>query len=211
MRLVLLSDTHGFHDQIEVPPGDVLIHAGDFTMTGEERECNSFARWLDSQPHAMKIVVYGNHDLCYDPERARGRFPIPLPAIVLNNSGLEYKGIQFWGSPITPWFGGEFWAFNKHRGEEIQKVWANIPDYANVLITHGPPRNFQDHTLSGDYAGCSDLLRRINDLKNLKLHVFGHIHEGYGEFSAPDNPTFVNASCVDFNYRPVNKPIVVEI
>jgi predicted phosphodiesterase len=32
MRIVLISDTHGLHRQLEVPPGDLLIHAGDFTF-----------------------------------------------------------------------------------------------------------------------------------------------------------------------------------
>lgn len=218
MRLVLISDTHGFHGALNVPEGDVLIHAGDFTMTGEQHECESFARWLDTQPHALKIVIYGNHDLCYDPDRARGRQPVDLPAVVLNNSGIEYQGIQFWGSPVTPWFGGDIWAFNKHRGEEIKAVWDKIPSYTNVLITHGPPSTILDKTVSRAQAGCEDLANRVAFLTDLKLHVFGHIHEGYGReelgrgrYGFEPGPVFVNASSVDFNYRPVNKPITVEI
>merc|ERR1719469_711405 len=37
-RFVCFSDTHGLHDQIakeHCPEGDVLLHAGDFTNTGE--------------------------------------------------------------------------------------------------------------------------------------------------------------------------------
>jgi predicted phosphodiesterase len=29
MRIVCISDTHSMHRQIEVPEGDLLIHAGD--------------------------------------------------------------------------------------------------------------------------------------------------------------------------------------
>ena len=56
----------------------------------------------------------------------------------------------------------------------------------------------------------------------LKLHVFGHIHESYGQIydyysseTTWDSPTIprgclnVNASIMDGNYRPVNKPIRV--
>ena len=40
MRIVALSDTHGQHGHIAVPPGDVLIHAGDLTLHGEPgRSC----------------------------------------------------------------------------------------------------------------------------------------------------------------------------
>ena len=35
LRLVFLSDTHGFHD-LEVPPGDVLVHAGDGCKRDED-------------------------------------------------------------------------------------------------------------------------------------------------------------------------------
>eukprot|EP01027_Heterolobosea_sp_BB2_P012440 GEZU01018033.1.p1 GENE.GEZU01018033.1~~GEZU01018033.1.p1 ORF type:complete len:122 (-),score=30.70 GEZU01018033.1:76-441(-) len=34
LRFVVLSDTHCLHDQLNVPPGYVLIHAGDFTNKG---------------------------------------------------------------------------------------------------------------------------------------------------------------------------------
>jgi Icc-related predicted phosphoesterase len=43
-----------------------------------------------------------------------------------------------------------------------------------------------------------------------KLHVFGHIHEGYGR-SANDHTEFVNASHVDEKYRAVNPPIYLTL
>jgi Icc-related predicted phosphoesterase len=42
-----------------------------------------------------------------------------------------------------------------------------------------------------------------------KLHIFGHIHEGYGSFTDVDC-RYLNASIVDFFYDPVNRPFVVE-
>ena len=35
LRIACISDTHGRHRSITVPPCDVLIHAGDFTNVGE--------------------------------------------------------------------------------------------------------------------------------------------------------------------------------
>ena len=32
MRIVCISDTHEFHDELVLPQGDLLIHAGDFTL-----------------------------------------------------------------------------------------------------------------------------------------------------------------------------------
>ena len=43
-----------------------------------------------------------------------------------------------------------------------------------------------------------------------RLHVFGHIHEGYGREEA-DGTLFVNASTCDEDYRPVNPPVVVDL
>jgi predicted phosphodiesterase len=31
MKIVCISDTHEKHKQLNLPKGDVLIHAGDFT------------------------------------------------------------------------------------------------------------------------------------------------------------------------------------
>ena len=57
MRFVCISDTHGLHRNVSVPPGDVLVHAGDFTNTGEQEQVEDFHDWMASQPHALKIVI----------------------------------------------------------------------------------------------------------------------------------------------------------
>ena len=43
-----------------------------------------------------------------------------------------------------------------------------------------------------------------------QLHVFGHIHEGYGERFL-GGIHFVNASLCDERYRSVNAPVVVDL
>ena len=35
LRFVAISDTHNKHDDLVVPPGDVLIHAGDVTYAAQ--------------------------------------------------------------------------------------------------------------------------------------------------------------------------------
>ena len=35
LRIACISDTHGRHRSVRVPPCDVLIHGGDFTNVGE--------------------------------------------------------------------------------------------------------------------------------------------------------------------------------
>jgi predicted phosphohydrolase len=61
MRLVFVSDTHT-HRNINLPEGDVLVHAGDATSTGTLPQVSQFLEWFSSQPHRHKIFIAGNHD-----------------------------------------------------------------------------------------------------------------------------------------------------
>lgn len=63
IRIVCISDTHSRHgNMLQLPPGDVLIHAGDFTNTGSRRDTEEFVAWMDAQPYKHKIFIAGNHD-----------------------------------------------------------------------------------------------------------------------------------------------------
>ena len=42
------------------------------------------------------------------------------------------------------------------------------------------------------------------------MHVFGHIHNGYGQRQIGQT-LYVNAAICDEDYRPVNAPVVVEL
>jgi Icc-related predicted phosphoesterase len=187
-RVVLVSDTHGFHD-FDVPAGDVLVHAGDLTGRGRLRELEEANRWLASLPHPVKIAIAGNHDFCFQDEPAAARRALTA-AIYLQDEGVEAAGLRFWGSPWQPWFYD--WAFNLERGPALAEKWAQIPEDVDVLVTHGPPAGILDQTSDARAVGCADLLRRVAIVKPA-LHVFGHIHEARGALWK--GPTlFVNAS-----------------
>jgi 3',5'-cyclic AMP phosphodiesterase CpdA len=47
---------------MNIPDGDVIIHAGDFTEAGTKAETLNFLSWFKSLPHPHKILVAGNHD-----------------------------------------------------------------------------------------------------------------------------------------------------
>lgn len=103
-RIACLSDTHGLHDALTIPDGDVLIHAGD-TSTGGARELLS--------------------DVTY-----------------LLDERTDAAGLYIWRQP--------------------------------------------------------------------RLHVFGHIHEGYGR-THPGETILVSASSCDAGYTPVNPPVVIDL
>ena len=80
-RFVCISDTHGRHRKImHMPPGDVLLHAGDITNCGELRQLQDFSQWLSEQTqYTHKVVIAGNHDITlhreyYAQEHNRRRF-----------------------------------------------------------------------------------------------------------------------------------------
>lgn len=200
------------HDDIQhIPDGDVLVHAGDCLGRGSLSELEGFNYWLGELPHAHKILIAGNHDWCFQ-TRADSARKLVTNAIYLEDSGVTINGLKFWGSPVTPNFRN--WAFNRDRGPEIAKHWALIDAETDVLITHGPPGGIFDSVIGTGFGlgvGCRELYRRIDQLK-LKAHIFGHIHESYGVGTrAKDGVVFVNACICNEAYRPMNRPIVIDI
>lgn len=206
-RIVCLSDTHNCNHEIDVPDGDILIHSGDATIRGTVEEIASFNRWFKCLPHKYKIFVAGNHDWLFELDNANARSLLDPSIIYLQDSSIEVEGLSIYGSPWQPRFFD--WAFNVDRGPQMAAKWKLIPDRVDILITHGPPNGILDLTPAGDNAGCEELLKRVSHVRP-RLHVFGHIHLGYGvadEFGVK----FVNASNCDERYFPTNPPIVVEI
>lgn len=208
MQIVCMSDTHGQHCNIHVPDGDVLIHAGDFTRTGTLYETEDFLSWYSGLPHPYKVFIAGNHDKGFENEKEKFKQKIPSNVVYLEDSGIQIENLYFWGSPYTPKFFN--WSFGKNRGEEILAYWNKIPSCTNVLITHGPPKNILDTTYKGHHVGCADLLNVLATLQNLKLHVFGHIHEAYGIYSEK-NCIFINASVLNRKYKKSAEPMVITL
>ena len=212
MKIVCLSDTHNSNGQIKVPDGDVLIHAGDATITGTIDEIVLFNEWFAGLPHQHKIFVAGNHDWLFETNNRTARNLLDDSIIYLQDSAVEIEGVKIYGSPWQPRFFD--WAFNLKRGAEIAEKWKLIPDDVEILITHGPPHGILDEVPRKYFVentGCEELRKKVDELTkgNLKLHVFGHIHCGYGQFEI-SGVQFVNASNCDESYAPTNAPIIVE-
>jgi Icc-related predicted phosphoesterase len=158
---------------------------------------------MSSQPAIYKIFVAGNHDdMCEAVPSLVKQLFHENDIIYLDNAQVEIEGIKIWGSPYTPRYGG--WSFMKERGDEMSRIWKMIPEDTDILITHGPPMNILDFTLRGKVnAGCWDLAHKIKQIKP-KLHLFGHVHEGYGTHF--DGTTrYYNSSILDVDYQFTNE------
>jgi Icc-related predicted phosphoesterase len=212
MRITFISDTHTKQLELDLPGGDLLIHAGDIMNSGRDKgDIHEFCEWFESQDYKHKIFVAGNHDRMFE------NHPLESNTIV-NNYNVTYlqddediiDDVKIYGSPWQPEFMG--WAFNlPRRGDELKEKWDAIPKDTDILITHGPPQDHLD--VSGPpynepHLGC-ELLRVKVDDQPPKIHVFGHIHGGYG-YKFHNGTHFINASVLNERYYQVNDPLTVD-
>lgn len=223
-RIICISDTHWRHEGMKLSDGDILIHAGDFCGYGNLNEAVRFCQWFANQPHAQKVICPGNHDLCTDASHCKGSIASAVKVRdifrdagihLLIHEAVTINGLNFFGSPWTPEFYDWAWMRPRNVLANPRGLWRSIPDNTDVLVTHGPPFGVADLAPIGGHVGCKGLLERICQISP-RLHVFGHIHEGYGRGSYGTRGNnqvchWVNASSVDSEYRQVNKPIIVDL
>jgi Icc-related predicted phosphoesterase len=219
MKLVVISDTHSYHREVNVPDGDVLICCGDITNKGELSIIEDFSNWLKELQHKNKVVIFGNHELgmANGPKRKKAIELIESSgAFYLENSEVVIDGLKFYGSPATPRFYD--WEWNYNRGEDIAKEWSKIPEDVNILITHGPPYGTLDMVEDTIFnrgrdlhQGCKDLKNRQSNLKELKCHLFGHLHSDGSKIVKFNNVIYGNAAICTEQYQPTNKPLVIEL
>lgn len=198
MRIVAVADTHLYHGDLRVPDGDVFVHAGDMCRGGRLVELEEAAAWIRGLPHALKIVVAGNHDWCFVREPEAARAALGPDVVYLEDSGHDCAGLRVWGSPWQPAYGG--WAFNLPRGAPLAEKWARIPAGLDVLITHGPPQGFGDRSWTSVRGGCVDLRARVEAV-HPRVHLFGHIHEDGGAWTHAGT-TYVNCTTWECERRP---------
>ena len=211
MIIDCIADLHGYYPELE--GGDLLIVAGDLTGSDLEIQYLRFYEWLTLQNYKKIIFIAGNHDNWIKQNRSifrKGKIEY------LCDSGTEFEGLKIYGSPWTLTFPG----INPHctafTGDEelLASKFALIPDDIDILVTHGPPQGILDKTRRGTHVGSIELLAHLTRIRPL-LHIYGHIHEGYGQIEHTwDGPhgtgrmmRYVNCSHVNEHYEPVNKPI----
>jgi Icc-related predicted phosphoesterase len=209
MKIICISDTHTRHDSLSIPECDVLIFAGDSCSSGELHEATKFVKWLANYKNNFKkvILIAGNHDWCFQKSKSIVLEELAKyledKFVYLEDEEYVFDGIKFYGTPWQPTFFN--WAFNLPRGERLKMRWDNIPEDTNVLITHGPPHGIADK-VDNIHVGCIDLLHKVENMQQLFLHVFGHIHSQNGHYISEciPNVNFCNASICDEAYNPTN-------
>ncbi len=223
MKILFISDTHCFHDELTIPKDiDMIIHSGDSTNARNQfnniPEAREFLHWYDSLNVKYKIFVAGNHDTSIEQKLINPRDYSSIS--YLEHESITIEGINIFGSPYTPEFYN--WAFNV-RKDRLHNYWSAIPDNTNILVTHGPPKYIMDLSkdINGKLEFCGDnaLYKRVLDLKECKYHSFGHIHESDECYNKgirklnDSNTIFINASCVTdskFHLGLTSKGIIID-
>ena len=217
IRFVIISDTHTRHRALSIPPGDVLIHCGDWSNhPTSHQDYLDFNIWLGEQSHKHKLVVAGNHEIGL-PRNLTDVQALFSNAVCLYDQPYEIEGIQLYGAPGIP-ARSFFYRANYMQYNNAVEKWSKIPINTDILITHAPPRFVLDygyHKTGYWREGDLVLLNRVMSVKP-KIHCFGHNHDEPGvmrvlhsiDASAfPGKSTlFINASMA----RSVLPPVVID-
>lgn len=210
MKICAVSDIHG--KLFDIPECDVFIIAGDVTYDYDEKWFNGiFANWITnySNNFDLALLVFGNHDdIIYmdkDVETLYNNFPTNFK--ILTNSGISYKGINFYGSPNVPYIPG----FKNSMSEPmLRAIYSAIKDDTNILITHAPCYGIGDAVNQGRgfSLGSRSLLDRVKEVRP-DIHIFGHIHTGR-RYTRKFDIDFYNVSVVDESYELVYPPTIID-
>ena len=141
IRIVVVSDTHGRHDKITLPGGDLFIHCGDVLMTSRlfshentEKKLRKFNDWLADVPCTEKVVIAGNHDDCLERIGKIEASKLLYNAVYLENDYYQYKNLSIFGSPYSS-------GNSSNKAFQLSKTKSEfeavLPRKVDVLLTHG--------------------------------------------------------------------------
>lgn len=168
--MVCVSDTgkaSAKDGAFKLPPGDILIHAGDLTSQGSLSELRKTVEWIEAAPYEVKIVVAGEHDVTLDEDfyheygsyfhnqdlqdagACRALFEDCPSILYLEHGAASVRlrsGARFrvFGSPYSPVDkrdgNGKRWAF-QYAPEKATSIWEGVPYDVDVCVTHTPPEH----------------------------------------------------------------------
>ena len=180
--MVCCSDTHGLHRKVEIPKGDIFIHAGDFTRCANLEDARDFNDWLGDEDifgdFKLKIVVNGNHESTASWQQDIRN--ILSNAVFLKNELYEFDSCEnnigdcdsrastsnktdcnstVQGKSnrrsLKIWGCNFFWPMEDTPNPYLE----DIPKDVDIIVAHGPAKNYVD---AGH--GCNSLLNRVKQL-----------------------------------------------
>jgi predicted phosphodiesterase len=214
--ITCISDTHGSQWEVDLPPpteNGILIHAGDWGSWGSFQEMIDFDTWLGTTGYPETVIISGNHDKIAEQQGYQLAKQMFSNAIYLENDlYISNSGLKIYGTPFTETYGN--WSFMRSE-EDLDKIWAKVPEGIDVLIVHGPCFGILDEVKlrngkienTGSVTLRKHIFERLGPA-GLKAVIFGHIHQSYNQKTI-DGIQFVNAALLDEDYVLTNKPIQI--
>ncbi len=130
--------------------------------------------WMESMKDINYFIIPGNVDHW-------------LMDTILKEREIEFKGLVIKGASLVP-----YTPFGTYREGSEEDVWRALPDEADILVSHSPPKGIVDlsNYHGGGHVG-SEAVRRWIEEKQPLLSLHGHIHEARG-FGKLGRTTVVN-------------------
>ncbi len=191
LRVVCIADTHNEHENVALPAGDLLIHAGDALTESGRRHVKQqlvsdagaklldrFASWFGAQPHAHKLVIGGNHDSVFQGlgtaavRRVFAKYSAGS-ALYVEHENAQVGGLRVFGSPRARW-GGANDAFLTSEPD-----FSGVAAGTHIVVTHMPPVLPSSHGGNREDAAVVDMLHRVG----ARLQVSGHCHWAHGAYT----------------------------
>ena len=226
MKIVAISDMHGYLK--DVPECDLLLIAGDILPLRIQFDMKASLEWLEEvfipwaeRQQCEKVVfIAGNHDAVFDElglveeitdifmDHSHWLTYLENESIKLNIRG---ERISIFGTPYCSMFGE--WSFML-EDDELEKVYKNIPDEVNIILSHDAPYGTSDVCSEGPaknegHIGNKPLAKALENVK-FDLLIHGHLHTSNHEAEELNGGLVYNVSLLDENYKPAFEPLELE-
>ncbi len=220
MRIIHISDWHADAESFKLMFDREMLPYADndpdiFVLSGDMVVNTGFFR---SQP-AMEGV---HQKILFDQmvEHIERCYPgVEVVGVRGNHDYFDYSVPGDNRDVTSIMINGHRWAFvrgiPRHTGfwnDEYPEDWlaaaaALIPDDTEVLVTHAPPDRILDNVrdtfadvdgkeiIVPRNIGSISFRERVDRLANLKVHMFGHVHEQGGRVEVRNGVVYSNASC----------------
>ena len=184
VRMIIVSDTHGLHDTLKMPAGDVLIHCGDLAARGNVEHVRSCIRWFNALPYKEILVVDGNHDCSIPSKMVPGQAVLDIQAEFERLA--DHSKVKLLQDDAVLCQEGRLCIFGASwrscEAKDFKRVYqTQYP--VDVMVAHHHPRlptkDFPSDLEPGAWQGSEELTKAVLKAR-IPLCCFGHIHWGRG-------------------------------
>ena len=224
MKVVGISDLHGYLPENIIPECVILCIAGDVlpldiqSNSSKSRKWlhHEFLSWCKRQPAAHVVLVAGNHDFYFedhDYDVHKMCDDAGFDIHYLNNENITIEGVNIFGSPDCHIFFD--WAFmydNAVEKEHFLNMWRGC----DIMVTHDAPYGTSDICMADtpwnthEHIGNPALKDAILE-REPRYCLHGHLHTTNHECEMLGKTAVYNVSYIDEAYKPAFEPLVLDI